>query len=163
VNPEPALLIVAPVADGFDLAHIPWSRTARERISVNNDKFSELDMLEIIVDGMPFLLSHFATEETGQIFARKNFKKPSADVRISHQSAIGVTPRDILTSGQHLPEIIHRILLLGKWIGDSLAATAVILVPSSELVSFEYFDEAVKEYFEGRPLPSSLLAAFPEA
>ena len=148
MNPEPALLVIAPLAEGFDLTHFPWSQAATERISVNSAKFSELDMLEVIVDGMPFLLSRFTTVAIDEI---------------SHQSAIGVTPRGILTSGQHLPEIIHRILLLGKWIGDSLAATTVALMPSGDIVSFEYFDEVVKDYLTGKPLPSSFLGAFPDA
>ena len=52
---EPALLIVAPMMNGFDLAHLPWSREAGGRLVVNGAKFDDLDMLEVIVDGMQFL------------------------------------------------------------------------------------------------------------
>ena len=159
---EPALLIFAPIADGFDLAHLSWCEAARERILINHAKFTDLDMDEVIIDGMPFLLSRFTAEETGHRFAKENFEKLADGLSTSNDSAIGVTPGEILTSGQHLPEVIQRILILGRWIGDSLAATAVAWIPSGALVGFECFEEAVGEYLAGKPLPSKFQTASAE-
>jgi hypothetical protein len=163
VDPEPPLLIIAALADSFDLAHLPWTEAARERISVNSAKFRDLDMLEVIVDGMPFLLSHLTAAETSQKFSDDSFAQRFSELPSSGNSTIGVAPREILASGRHLPEINHRLLLLGKWIGDSLTATAVAWIPSHKLFSFEYYDKAVGEYLAGGQLPSAFQTFFSES
>ena len=162
MNPEPPLLIIAPLADGFDLAHLPWSEAARERISVNSVKFGELEMLEVIVDGMSFLLSRLSTAETGQRFAEERFEQLFYGLPSSGESAVAVAPRDNLTSARHLPEINHRMLLLGQWIGESLAATAAAWMPSRSLASFAYFDETVARYLAGSPFPALFQTSFSE-
>lgn len=162
MNSEPPLLIIAPVADDFDLADVPWSDAARERISVNSAKFNELEMLEVIVDGMPFLLSRFTAAETSQRFAAEKFEQLFSGVPSSEDSSIGVAPRNILTSARHLPEINHRMLSLGQWIGKSLAATAAAWMPSRRLASFVYFDEIVEEYLAGGPFPTLFQTSFSE-
>ena len=162
MNPEPPLLIIAPVADDFDLAQLPWSEAASARISVNSAKFDELEMLEVIVDGMPFLLSSFTATETRSRFATEKFEPLFSCLPSSEDSAIGVSLRDTLTSARHLPEINHRLLLLGKWIGESLGATAAAWIPSGKLASFAYFEEAVGEYLEGGPFPTLFQTSFSE-
>ncbi len=162
MNPDPPLLIIAPVADDSHLADAPWSDAARERISVNHTKFNELEMLEVIVDGMSFLLSRLTAAETGQRFAADRFEYLFSGPPSAEESAIGVAPRDILASARHLPEINHRMLMLGQWIGESLSATAAAWMPSRRLVSFAYFDETVREYLAGGPFPTLLQTSFSE-
>ncbi len=162
MSSEPPLLIIAPVADDFDLADVPWSDAARERISVNTAKFNELEMLEVIVDGMPFLLSRFTAAETGQRFAAEKFEQLFSDGPSSEDSSIGVTPRDILASARHLPEINRRMLSLGQWIGKCLTATAAAWMPSRKIASFAYFDETVGEYLADGPFPTLFQTSFSE-
>jgi len=57
VNPETPLLIIAPMADAFDLAQLPWCEAGRDKISGNRTKFKNLEMGEDIFDAMPFLPS----------------------------------------------------------------------------------------------------------
>ena len=159
---EPPLLIIAHIADGFDLALLPWPETAKARISVNSAKFGEIDMLEIIFDSMPFLLSRFTATETKRQFMDEKFEPLFCGLPAAHDSAIAIAPRDILASARHLPEINHRMLLLGKWIGESLAATAAAWMPSRRLASFAYFDEVVSHYLAGGPFPIALQSSFSE-
>lgn len=160
MNHEPPLLIIASLADGFDLAHLPWSEAARERISVNSAKFDELEMLEVIVDGMPFLLSRLSAMETGQKLAEERFEQLFCGLPSTGEKAVTVAPHDSLTSGRHLPEVNHRILLLGKWIGQSLAATAAAWIPSRRIASLAYFDETVSAYLDGGPFPALFQTSF---
>ncbi|MGB5725337.1 MAG: hypothetical protein WBM39_13085 [Parasphingorhabdus sp.] len=162
MNPEPPLLIIASIADDLDLAHLPWSEPARARVSFNSAKFKELEIVEVIVDGMPFLLSRLSTAETAQKFSEQKFEQLFCGAPSSNDSAIGVGPRDMLISARHLPEVNHRLLLLGKWIGESLAASAAAWVPSGRLASFSYFEETVAEYLAGGPFPSLFQTSFAE-
>ncbi|NVD27690.1 hypothetical protein HUO14_07215 [Parasphingorhabdus flavimaris] len=159
---DPALLIVAPMMNGFDLAHFPWPRAAGDRLLVNGAKFDDLDMLEVIVDGMPFLLSRLSAEETRQKFADESFRPLSGDLPYPDGSAIGIGPRDIVTSARHLPEINCRLLMLGKWIGTILAATAAAWGPSGGLVHFADYDKAVSDYLAGGPFPPDFQICFAE-
>lgn len=159
---EPALLIVAPMMNGFDLAHFPWSREAGGRLVVNGAKFDDLDMLEVIVDGMQFLLSRLSAEESRRKFADENFGPLSGDLPYPDGSAIGIGPRDIVTSARHLPEINCRLLMLGQWIGTSLAATAAAWAPSGTLVHFADYDQAVRNYLAGGPFPPDFQICFSE-
>ena len=159
---EAPLFIIAPIPDVFDWTKFPWSGTAKNRISVNNAKFNEMDMLEIIVDGMPFLLSRFLAAETNKRFADERFEQLFSGPPATQESAIAIAPRDIVTTARHLPEVNRRILQLGKWIGESLAATAAAWIPSRKIASFAYFDEVVTEYLSGGPLPVAFQASFTE-
>lgn len=162
MNSEPPLLIIASLAGDFNLAHLPWPEAASGKITVNDAKFNELDMLEVILDGMPFLLSHYTADETAQRFAAQKFDPLFTGLPTPDESSIGVAPRDILTSAKHLPEINHRILLLGKWIGEAVDATAAAWTPSRRITNFLYFDETVGIYFDGGPFPALFQTSFSE-
>ena len=159
---EPPLLVIAPIRDGFDLAHMPWSETAKERISVNSAKFDGLDMIEIIFDSMPFLLTFHTATETKKRFSDERFEALFCGPPTSYESAIAITPRDILTSGRHLPEVNHRTLLLGKWVGDSLSAISAAWIPSRRIASFAFFREVVADYLTGGPFPVTFQTSFSE-
>ncbi|WP_417594189.1 hypothetical protein [Parasphingorhabdus sp.] len=162
MNPEPLLLIIAPIADGGDWQDLLQSKAAGEQISINSAKFDQLEMLEIIVDGMPFLLSRSTASETRQRCAPERFERLFADLPSPNDSAIGIAPGDILSNAMHLPEINRRMLMLGKWIGINLNATSAAWVPSSTLSGFSYFVETVSEYLAGGPLPILFQIAFSE-
>tara|TARA_R110000796_G_scaffold14011_14_gene45548 strand:+ start:25312 stop:26073 length:762 start_codon:yes stop_codon:yes gene_type:complete len=162
VNSEPPLLIIASLGGDFDLAHFRWPEAAGGKITVNDAKFSELDMVEVIMDGMPFLLSHYTAAETGQRFAAQTFDPLFTDLPTPDESFIGVAPRDILTSARHLPEVNQRILLLGKWIGEAVEATAAAWTPSRRITNFRYFEETVGEYLAGGPFPTLFQTSFSE-
>ena len=163
MNPEPLLLIIAPIADGSDWQDLLRSKAASEQISINSAKFDQLEMLEVIVDGMPFLLSRFTASETRQRCETGRFERLFTDLPTANDSAIGIAPRDILSNAMHLPAINQRILMLGKWIGKSLAATSAAWVPSSRLTGFSYFAETVSEYLAGGPLPILFQIAFSDS
>jgi len=155
VNPEPSLLIIARLADDFDLTDLPWSETASAKISINRAKFKNLEMVEVIVDAMPFQLSRLTAAETSQRIAAMKDQWLSTDTLSPADSAIGVALTGNLTGARHLPQVNQRLLLLGKWIGESLDASAAAWMPSQTILSFVNFREAVEKYPAGGALPFS--------
>ncbi|MEH6827428.1 hypothetical protein [Parasphingorhabdus sp.] len=162
MNPEPPLLIIAPLTDGFDLAQLPWCEAARERISVNHAKFKNMEMVEVIVDAMPFLLSRLTAAETSQRFATARDQAPYRDLPSPGDSAIGIQLGDNLASARHLTDINRRLLLLGQWIGESLKASAAAWMPSRQVANIANYDEIVRQYLAGGRFPALFQTAFKE-
>jgi hypothetical protein len=162
MNPEPPLLIIAPLTDGFDLAQLPWCEAARERISVNHAKFKNMAMVEVIVDAMPFLLSRLTAAETSQRFAVAKDQASFRNLPSPAESAIGIELGDNLTSARHLPDINRRLLLLGQWIGESLKASAAAWMPSRQVANIANYDEIVRQYLAGDRFPALFQTAFKE-
>lgn len=160
--PQPPLLIIAPIADDFDLAQLPWCDAAREKVSVNRAKFKNLEIAEVIVDAMPHQLTRLTADETREKLAFESRELLGGNPSLSGQSAIAVAPGDNLTSARHLPEVHRRLLLLGKWIGESLQATAAAWTPSRKLASFAWFDGAVAAYLAEDRFPSLFHTSFSE-
>lgn len=161
--PEPPLLIISPTADEYDLSQLPLSEAAKDNISVNSAKFKELELVEVIVDAMPFLLSRFTAPETAQQFADERYERLFCDHPSPKDSGIGIAPRDNITSAKHMLEVNHRLLLLGKWIGESLNATAAVWIPSRRLASFAYYLDSVEQYLSGGPFPALFQTSFLES
>ena len=153
MNPEPPLLIIAPLANTLDLTQVPWCDAAKDKISVNRDKFQNMEMAEVIVDAMPFLLTRLSATETSQIFNSGKYDQLLCALPPATHSAIGVAPGDNLASARHLSEINRRLLLLGQWIGESLGATTAAWMPSRRLTSFAWFDQAVRRYLADDRIP----------
>jgi hypothetical protein len=159
---EPPLLIIAAMADDLDLAQLPWCAPAVEKISVNQDKFKDLEMVEIIIDAMPFILSRLTAGETRRQMTTMRSEQQFPDIPSGEQSAIGVAPGEIVASARHLPEVNRRLLLLGKWIGQSLDATAAVWKPSRTWIGFANFSEAVARCLTGSPVPPPFQTSFSE-
>ncbi|MFK7841752.1 MAG: hypothetical protein AB8B54_05760 [Sphingorhabdus sp.] len=160
--PEPPLLIIAPTADEFDLSHLPLGDVANDNISVNCAKFQEMDLVEVIVDAMPFLLSRFTAPETVQKIAIEKCERLFCDPPSPNDCGIGIAPRDNISSAKHMLQVNHRLLLLGKWIGESLGATAAAWMPSRRLANFQYFTESVEEYLVDGSFPALFQTSFLE-
>lgn len=153
--PQPPLLILSQITDDFDLAQLPWCESARDKVTLNRAKFRNLEMVEIIVDAMPFVLTRRTADETREILTGGPFDLLFCDLPPPENSAIGVAPGDNLADATRIPEVHQRLLLLGKWIGESLNATAAAWMPAWKLASFAWFTNAVDQYLaDGRfPLP----------
>jgi hypothetical protein len=162
VHPDPPLLIISQIADDFDLARLPWCDAARKKVSVNQAKFTNLEMAEVIVDAMPFLLTRLTADETGELLTASQCDLLFCDRLPSGKSAIGVAPGDNLAGAAHIPEVHRRLLLLGKWIGESLAATTTAWLPARKLSSFAWFDNAVHQYLAEHRFPSPFHVSFSE-
>ncbi|MEH6662891.1 MAG: hypothetical protein V7679_14680, partial [Parasphingorhabdus sp.] len=162
INPEPPLLIIAPVADEFVLTQAPWCKAANTKMVVNRAKFTNLEMAEVIVDAMPFRLSRLTAAEAGRKLTPDTSGLTFEDLASSADTVISVAPGDSLTSARHIPEVNRRLLSLGKWIGESLAATAAAWIPSRRLVNFSTFDHAVDQYLAGGPFPTLLRTSVSE-
>lgn len=156
----PPLLIISRLAADFDLVRLPWPEAADGRISVSRSKFADLDMIEVIIDGMAFLLCRFTPTETRSRFRIEKFEQLFTGLPSTRDCAIGVAARNIVASARHLPEINRRMLLLGKWVGESLAASAAAWTPSRRIASFRYFQESVDAYLAGGPFPALFQTAF---
>lgn len=150
------------MVDDFDPAQLPWCDAARGNVSVNRAKFRNLEMAEVIVDAMPFLLTHLTAEETGRKLTVEPCDRLFGNLSLTGESAIGVVPGDNLASARHMPEVNRRLLLLGKWIGESLNATAAAWMPSRNLVGFGWFDNAVKQYLTEGRFPAPFHISFSE-
>ncbi|WP_417621686.1 hypothetical protein [Parasphingorhabdus sp.] len=159
---EPPLLILTQFPGKFDLMRLPWSQEAKARILFNSAKFEDLELAEVVIDGMTFFLSSLAPSEITQRFATERFERLCCSPPSPDDSAIGIGTRDNVSSAKHLPEVNHRLLLLGKWIGESLAATAAAWLPSRKLIGFAYFDEVAGQYLAGGPFPGLFQTSFSE-
>ena len=159
---EPPLLIIADIPPGFDLMQLPWPAEAAGRISINDAKFTGLEMAEIVIDGLTFCLARFASADivhksgTGR-FEHLFCAPPSRD-----DSAIGIGMRDVVSSARHLPMANHRLLQLGNWIGASMSGTAAVWLPSGKIASFAYFQEVTGLYLAGGPFPGLFQTSFIE-
>ncbi|MEO9600745.1 hypothetical protein [Parasphingorhabdus sp.] len=159
---EPPLLIIAPMASDFDLAQLPWAEATGEKISANLSKFKEFEMVEVIVDAMPFLLSRHTPTEIDQRLKAEKCDLLFCDHPSSDESAIGIAVRDNLSSAKHLLEVNRRLLSLAKWIGARLDATSAAWMPSRRLASFSYFQESVSQYLADGPFPTLFQTSFSE-
>lgn len=160
VNAEPPLLIIGKFPEDLELARLKWPEEARENIGFNSAKFSELELSEVIFDGMPFLLTRLSESETGSRFAADRFDSLFCDLPSSKHSAIGVRPGNHLAGAAKLPEVNRRLLQLGRWIGRGLDADFAAWSPSRRLASFSFYDEIVTRYVDDGPLPILLQASF---
>ncbi len=159
---EPPLLIIADIPAGFDLMQLSWPAEAQDRISINPAKFSDVEMAEIVIDGLTFCLARFAAAETVQRSGTGRFEHLFCGPPSPDDSAIGIGMRDVVSSARHLPMANHRLLQLGKWIGESLAAAAAAWLPSGKLASFAYFQEVTNLYLAGGPFPGLFQTSFVE-
>lgn len=159
--PQPPLLILAPLADEFDLAQLPWCDAAQKTVTVNQAKFTNLDMVEVIVDAMPFLLTRLTEEETSAALTLEPSDLPIRDFPSPGLSAIGVAPGANLVCARHVPESHRRLLSLGRWIGQSLNAAVAAWMPSGKLEGFASYGDMVERYLsEGRfPVPFHIAVA----
>lgn len=124
---------------------------------VNRAKFENFEMVEVIVDAMSFLLSRLTPAETKQLIRAINDPAHAAEALSPNDSAIGVALTENLSSAMYVPEVHQRLLLLGKWIGESLNANAAAWMPSQRIMSFAKFDAKVAEYLDrGSLLASSV-------
>ncbi len=162
MNRLPPLLIVSPLTSASDLTQLPLTEAAKSKISVNPAKFQGMEMVEVIVDAMPFLLTRLTAAEARKIFTAEKCELIFCDPPSEYDTAIGIALGDDLISGKHLPEINRRLLSLGQWIGDSLGATAAAWLPARRVTSFAWFDEAVNQYLDGGPFPALFQASVSE-
>ncbi|VWX56926.1 hypothetical protein [Sphingorhabdus sp. 109] len=153
--PDPPLLIIAPVADDTDLTQLPWCEAARERLSVNRSKFENLEMAEVVFDAMTFLVSRQTAAETGRLLAGKGSASPQGNPPCPDTPSLGIALSDILESARHLPAVNHRLLLLGKWIGESVSANAAAWLPSGGLSDFPDYCTSVERLLAGGPFPTA--------
>ncbi|WP_373491876.1 hypothetical protein [Parasphingorhabdus sp.] len=153
-------MIIDPTAEACDLARLPFCEAAKGRISVNQAKFTDLENVEVIVDAMPFLLSRLTAAETIQRLAARKDEPHLSDVLLPMNSAIGVAPRDNLTSARHLSEVNQHLLLLGSWIGESVDATAAAWLPARTILPFAEFDQLARHYLENGLFPTSFQTSF---
>ena len=153
---QPPLLIVAPLADDLDLARLLWCDAARGNVTVNRAKFKNLDMVEVIVDAMPFLLTRLTEEETSGKLSAGTCNLPFGDQPFSGGSAIGIAPGANLACASHVPETHRRLLLLGRSIGQGLEATAAAWMPARTLGSFAWFVDTVDQYLADDRFPYPL-------
>ncbi len=152
MTPDPLLYIIASVADGFELAHFPWSDAANAKISINRAKFENLEMVEVIIDAMPFLLARLTPVETRQLVFAIDDQALAAETLSPNDSAISVAFSENLSSAKHLPEVNQRLLLLGLWIGDSLDASAAVWMPSRTIMRFANFRGTMAKYPDQGPM-----------
>ncbi|ATW04874.1 hypothetical protein [Sphingorhabdus sp. YGSMI21] len=157
--PEPPLLIIGPMANDPDLAYLPWCATAAKNIIVNRAKFKDLEMVEVIFDAMTFLVSRLTAAEMSHCLATGKYRPPRRNLPASGLSAIGIAPGDNLASASHLPTVNQRLLLLGKWIGESVTASAVAWQPSGRISDFTDFCNSVDQYLAGGPSPANFRTA----
>jgi hypothetical protein len=162
VHPEPPLLIIAPIASDIDLTRFPWCPAARHKVCVNRAKFRNLEMMEVLVDAMPFLLTRLTAAETSERLAAGTCDLLSCDLPGSGEGAIAIAPSDTLASDRHVPEVHRRLLMLGQWIGESLDATTAAWMPARKLTRFAWFDNVVRQYLAGRGFPSLFHISFLE-
>ncbi|MEH6791190.1 hypothetical protein [Parasphingorhabdus sp.] len=153
MKPSPLLWIIAPSSDSFDLARLPWCEAASDRISVNPAKFQNLEMVEVIVDAMAFVLSRLTAAEAVPYFSGMEGRSHLPAGTMPSGAAVGVAIGENLLSAGHLPEIHQRLLLLGQWIGESLDATAAVWIPGRSAMGFADYRDAVKDQISGGPTP----------
>ncbi|WP_417612018.1 hypothetical protein [Parasphingorhabdus sp.] len=151
MTPDPPLYIIASVPDSFELAHLPWREALAGKIIINRAKFENFEMVEVIVDAMPFLLSRLNPAETAQMIRQINDRARIADTLPPDASSVGVALTENLSSAIYVPEVHQRLLLLGKWIGESLNASAAVWMPSQKIMSFAKFHATVAEYLDRAP------------
>lgn len=123
-------------------------------MSVNRAKFKNLEMAEVIVDAMTFQILRLTAAEARRKLTAEKSELIFCDLPSSAETVIGVAPGANLSSARHIPEVNRRLLLLGKWIGESLAATAAAWMPSRRVVNFSGFHHAVDQYRAGGPFPA---------
>ncbi len=152
--PQPPLLIVVPKACHMDLANLRWCGAARGKVSVNPARFRDLEMVEVIVDAMPFVLTPLTPEETGRKLTARTCDLLFCDLPSASESAIGIAPGEHVAGAAQIEEVHSRLLMLGQWIGKSLEATAAAWMPARILGSFAWFEDAVSEYLVRGRFPS---------
>ncbi|VAW04723.1 hypothetical protein MNBD_ALPHA04-1722 [hydrothermal vent metagenome] len=147
------LILLAELPKDFQLSDLNLSGKNGERILFNTQKYSDLEVIEAILDGMAFTLTHLTRDETHQNLEIEKLSKIFCKTPRYTVSGIAISLGDNLSGGGHITPVNRALLELGYMIGQDIQAQAIIWVPANQLVGFDYFGEATRQYVDGGPLP----------
>ncbi len=147
------LILLAELPKDFQLSGLNLSEKNGARILFNAQKYSDLEVIEVILDGMTFTLTHLTRDETHQNLEIENLRKIFCKALPSTVSGISISLGENLSGAGHIAPVNRALMELGYMIGQDIDAQAIIWSPANQLVGFEYFGEATRQYVDGGPLP----------
>lgn len=163
VQQNPPLLLIVPVADTFRLSDLILPEEITARVTLNHAKYADLDMLEAIVGGMSFTLTHHVKQDAFQNFSTQKLNHIFCNAPEQQMPAIGVALSDHIANAKHDSTVNRTFLELARIIGEALNATSVIWQPAKLHIGFEYFVEASDQYITGGPFPVLIQIAISES
>ncbi len=162
VQQNPPLMLMVPVADTFRLSDLKLPDEVATRVTLNHSKYADLDVIEAIVGGMSFNLTHHAAQDVFQHFSAKKLNHIFCSAPASPIPAIGIALSDHIANAKHDSTVNRTFLELAWIIGEALNATSVIWQPAKLHIGFEYFSEASHQYITGGPFPVLIQIAISE-
>ena len=151
---NPPLLVIAALPESFNLSELEFSGNQKNQTVINQVKFQELQIVEVVLNGMAFILTHYTAEETRENFGIAQLETIFSERPKEKAASIGLTFGENLTSGKHVPAINQALLKLAAMVGESVSASHIAWLPAKQNVDFNYFLEAVDEYVAGGPMPA---------
>lgn len=149
----PPLLIIGSYPKDFDLQSLLLTDSIQKFISLNEDKYTDLDRYEIIADGMTFELELFSETETATTLKQNCTTTLFSSAANPNSQSIGVWLGENLQSGKHLPSVNRSLLGIAKLLGREASATHVCWLPAQHSLDFRHFEEAVEDYLAEGPTP----------
>lgn len=150
---KPPILVIADMPNSFSFKNVELAEDAAAYMAVNVHKNGKIEEIEIVADGMSFLLSEYSPAEIQNAVTAAHLENYFAEAVPSTFSAIGISPSEHVADGVHVPTVNKALLKVAKLIGQSIAATNIIWRPAALNVGFEFFSETIDQYLAGGPFP----------
>lgn len=163
VQQNPPLLILVPIPDSFRLSDLILPDELVNRVAFNYSKYPDLDIMEAVVGGMSFNLTHHLAQDVSQYFSANKLNHIFCNAPEHPMSAIGIALSDHIANAKHDSTINRAFLELARIIGEALDAASVIWQPAKLHIGFEYFAEASNQYITGGPFPVLIQIAISES
>ncbi len=145
------LLIMADIPQSFCLTDLILLDQAMETIDLRPSQYE--NQLDVMIGGMTFALIHYSPEDIDQSLATADFDHIFCDPTEQKLSGIGIALGEHIKSAKHSETVNRALLQLGRYVGQSIKATAVIWRPAQLQIGFAYFIGATDHYIEGGPFP----------
>lgn len=159
MHPEPSLFIFAELDDEFSLNDLHFDRLTDHGLLVNPAKYQGLELTELILNGMTFVIAHQRAEENKAVRSLGGFEHLFCAPETVSLPSISISLSENLLRGKHLPAINQAYLKLGKIIGDKINAKAVAWMPAHKISGYEFFTYIVNQYLADGLFPASIQIA----
>ncbi|GAA0483833.1 hypothetical protein GCM10009096_27930 [Parasphingorhabdus litoris] len=162
VQNEPPLLIMIPETAEFRLSQLALPKELATQITLNVEKYSDLNIIEAVMGGMSFTLTQHLAQDAFRHFSAQKLDHIFCHAPECPAPAIGISLSDHMAGAKHDTTVNRNFLKLARLIGQTLDATSIVWQPARLHVGFDYFVEATSQYSEGGPFPVLVQIAISE-
>ncbi|WP_430429043.1 hypothetical protein [Parasphingorhabdus sp.] len=156
MHPEPSLFIFAELDDKFSLNDLQFDRFSDDGLMVNQAKYQGLELIELILSGMTFVIAHQRAGENITDRSRRGFEYIFCAPETGNLPNISISLSENLLHGKDVPAVHQINFKLGQIIGEMVKAKAVAWMPARKIFGYEFFTDMVDQHQADGLSPASI-------